>query len=72
MHVYEASGGEFCGAIGEGGIECALVMVVAVGRRGVLPTHVNYCVACREEGRVSGANEGGGLIGRKETEEIDC
>lgn len=71
MKVDKAGGGELGGAIGEGGGEGTLVVVVAVGGRGVFTADVDDGVAGREERGVTRAQEGGGVVGREEAEEVD-
>ena len=45
VEVYEACGGEFGGVVGEGGVESALMVVVAVGAGVVFPADIDDRVA---------------------------
>ena len=47
------------------------MMVIAVGRRIVFTAHVNDCVTCREDGRITSSNEGGGVVGWEEAKKVD-
>lgn len=71
VKVHEAGGGELGVAPEEGGVEGALVVVVAVLGRVVLTADVDDGVACGEEGGVAGAEEGAGGVGGEEAEEVD-
>ena len=71
MHVDKAGGGELGGARGKGGVEGALVVIVAVCGGGVFATDVDDRVAGGEEGRITGAEEGGRVIGGEKAEKVD-
>ena len=71
MQVDETGGGELGCVGGEGAGEGALVVVVAVGGRGVLAADVDDGVAGGEKGGVTRAEQRRGLVGGKETEEVD-
>ena len=72
MHVDEAGGGEFCGMVGEGRVEGALVMVVSICFRRIVAADVNHGVTCLQKGGIAGPEEGGGIIGWEKAEKVDC
>ena len=48
------------------------MVVVAIAWRGVLSSYIDDGVACGEKSGITGAEEGAGVVGWEESEEVDC
>ena len=71
MHVDQARGRQLGGARGKRGREGPLVVVVAVLGRMVLAAHVDDGVAGGEKSGVTGADEGGWVVGGEHAEQVN-
>jgi hypothetical protein len=64
VHVNQTCGGKFGVALGEGGREGPLVVIIAVDGGIVDAAHVNNSVAFLQLSRITGANKRRGVVGR--------
>lgn len=71
VHVDETGGGKLGLALGEGGCEGTLVMIIAVDGGVVHTTDIHDSVAFLELGGVASTDEGGGGVGGEQAEEVD-
>lgn len=71
VQEYQPGRGQLSVALRKGGIECTLVVVIAICGGRVFPADIDDGVAVCEKGRVARADERRGLVGREKSEEVD-
>lgn len=72
MQVYQPRRGELGLFLGEGGVEGALVVVIAVLDRVVFAADVDDGMAAREQSRIPSAEESAGGVGGEEAKHVNC